>query len=73
MSALQAVGKASHCWRPRPAPQIHRRVTERKGQSLSGGRRGQQGSREGKGADSGSGYTQHWSHGGWEELKNPIT
>lgn len=70
---MQAMENASHCQRPSPAPQIQAGRLKEKGRVCLVEEGDSKEAEKGKEQTQGVAYMQHWSDGGWEELKNPIT
>lgn len=73
LSTLQAMENASHCRGPSPAHQIQTGRQKEKGRVCLVEEGDSKEAEKGKEQTQGVAYTQHWSDGGWEELKNPIT
>lgn len=73
MSALPAEGKASHCLRPTPAPQIHRQGDRKERAESVWWKKGTVRKQRRERSALGSGLHAALVRTGWEELRNPIT
>lgn len=74
VSALQAVGKASHCRRASPAPQIHRQGDRKRRAESVWWKKGTVRKQRRERSRLGEWFPRSIGQMvGWEELKNPIT